>query len=319
MAQVAKLVVSIEGQADQSIPLADLLTIGRSTTNQLVLPDANASRRHCEIRANGPGRFRLFDLGSANGTWVNGRRLTAPKDLDDGDQVVIGNIVMRFVAPEAAKAEEEEGEESLGGGMFATAVAMRNETVVVLVCDVRGFTRMNEELPAREFAQIISDWFKQATEVIESNGGTIDKYIGDAVMCYWTCPRDSSANECNASLKAAVELMELADDFSIRVSTQFPKYDFKIGVGINVGEAIFGNVGTAGNASFTIVGDCVNVAFRLESLCREKKAPVIVSRGVADQAQPQFMFADLGEAEVKGRREPVPIRALRLEARTKIF
>ncbi len=83
-------------------------------------------------------------------------------------------------------------------------------------------------------------------------------------------------------------------------------------MGLNVGDAMLGNVGTGENQSFTVVGDSVNVAFRLESLTKEKSAPVVVSRSVVDAADREFRFRDLGLGEVKGRKEPVSIWALEL-------
>lgn len=305
----SKLIVSIPGEQDASVELTERLTIGRSTSNNLCLPDQNASRRHAEIRSTGKNRYRVFDLGSSNGTWVNGRRLTVPKDLDDGDQIVIGNIVMRYVGG----TEDDDGpdDDTLGPGMFATAVAMRNEQVIVLVSDIRNYTGMSEHLPPHEFSILVSDWFKESAAIIEKHGGVIDKFIGDAVMCYWSIKESGEPRrEANAALSAAQETIATAENFSRRLEGMFQGYSFRVGIGINMGDAIFGNVGTSSNQSFTIVGDCVNVAFRLESVSKEFKRPVIVSRNVAELAEPRFSFEDMGAAEVKGRKEPVPIMAL---------
>jgi adenylate cyclase len=319
--QKAQLIVTSEGRSEQVLELGERLTIGRSSSNDLVLDDQNASRRHAEIRHHGGPRYRLTDVGSANGTWLNGRRLTVPKDLEDGDRVVIGNVRMRFVAPEmiAGEGDPESTSGSItGAGVFATALAMRNETVVILVSDLRNYTGMSEVLPKREFSRVISDWFREASEVVETHGGTIDKFIGDAVMAYWSVgnPADPSA-EINASLRAARDMIERTSVFSQRISSQVPGQTFRIGVGINIGEAMFGNLGTSEVQAFTIVGDSVNVAFRLEALTKEKGVMVIASRAVTEHAGGGFRFVDLGEAEVKGRREPVSICSLDLDEDTR--
>lgn len=302
----AKIVVTTEAKPEAVIELADRLTIGRSTANQLVLEDQKASRSHAEIRHLGGGRYRLSDLGSANGTWLNGRRITVPKELENGDQVIIGSTQLRFVAPVRMEVQN-------ALSITGTALFMRDERVVVLVADIRNYTSMSEVLPNREFSRIVSEWFREASEIIEKNGGTIDKFIGDAVMAYWVSgSRSDPSSEVNAALRTALGLVDRAVSFSTRLGTEFPGYSFRIGVGLNVGDAMLGNVGTGENQSFTVVGDSVNVAFRLESLTKEKSAPVVVSRSVVDAADREFRFRDLGLGEVKGRKEPVSIWALEL-------
>ena len=304
----AKIVVTPEGKPEAVIELADRLTIGRSTTNQLVLEDQKASRSHAEIRHLGGGRYRLSDLGSANGTWLNGRRVSIPKELDNGDQIVIGSVQLRFVAPVKTEAPGVERATATG-----TALFMRNERIVVLVADIRNYTSMSEVLPNREFSRIVSEWFREASDIIENNDGTIDKFIGDAVMTYWvSTTRSDCSNEVNAALRTTRGLIDKAATFSTRLAAEFPGYSFRIGVGLNSGEAMLGNVGTGENQSFTVVGDSVNVAFRLESLTKEKTSPVIVSRSIVEAADREFQFLDLGLAEVKGRKEPVSIWALEL-------
>jgi adenylate cyclase len=301
--QAAKLIVTTLDRPEDAIVLGDMLTIGRAPTNQLVLEDKRASRNHAEIRRVA-GRYRLSDLGSFNGTWIKGRRLTAPKDLEDGDEILIGAIQLRFVAP----VEERSAPVAAETG---TVLSMRSETVVVLVADIRNFTTMSESLPNSEFSRLISDWFREATDIIEGNGGTVDKYIGDAVMAFWIVQeRSEPCREVNASLEAARGLIRRAGVFSERVAAQFPGRSFRIGVGLNMGPAMMGNIGTSKNQSFTILGDSVNIAFRLEALSKEKGSPVILGSNMRECASPSYHFLDLGQAEVKGRVEPVPICGL---------
>lgn len=304
----ARIVVTPEGKPERAIELGERLSIGRSTANQLVLEDQKASRSHAEIRHLGGGRYRLSDLGSANGTWLNGRRVSVPKELEDGDQINIGSVLIRFVAPAKTETPASRGETATG-----TALFMRNERIVVLVADIRNYTSMSEVLPNREFSRLVSEWFREASDIIEGDNGTIDKFIGDAVMAYWVgVNKADSSREINAALHTTRGLLERAAKFATRLETEFPGHTFRIGVGLNAGDAMLGNVGTGENQSFTVVGDSVNVAFRLESLTKEKGVPVVVSRSVVDSADAGFQFRDLGLAEVKGRREPVSIWALEL-------
>jgi len=302
----AKLVVASIDKPEVPIEVGDLLTIGRSPTNQLVIDDNRASRNHAEIRKVA-GRYRLSDLGSFNGTWVNGRRLTVPKDLEGGDEILIGAVQLRFLAPRAKAADETPA-------AAATRQAMTNRLVVVLVADVRNFTTMSESLPKSEFSLLISNWFREASDIIEAKGGTIDKYIGDAVMAFWVVVNNSEpSKEVDAALETSRELFARAGVFSARISSQFAGYQFRIGIGLNMGPAMMGNVGTSKNPSFSILGDSVNVAFRLEALSKEKGFPIIAGRSVTDCASGSWRLTDLGLVEVKGRVQPVHVCGIACE------
>ncbi|MGH8595492.1 MAG: FHA domain-containing protein, partial [Gammaproteobacteria bacterium] len=282
--QVAQVIVSTKGKPDEVIELAERLTIGRSGNNQLVIADENSSRRHAEIRHLGSGRYRLFDVGSANGTWLNGRRVTVPKDLENGDEILIGGVSLRFVAPDLSASDQLSVTDG-GDTSFKTALAMTHEVVVILVCDIRNYTTMSESLPGAEFSQFVSEWFREASDVIEQHGGTVDKFIGDAIMVYWRVrDREQPSPQVNSALAASRGLIKLADGFSRRLAARFEGREFRVGIGINLGDAVFGNIGTGENQSFTVVGDSVNVAFRLESLTKEKGHPVIAGRSIADHA-----------------------------------
>ncbi len=303
----AKLIITTEGQDLQVVEIDERLTIGRSPSNSLVLDEKTASRNHAEIRYLGGRRYRISDLGSANGTWVNKRRITTPRELSDGDQIQIGAVRMRFVAPVTPQISHSKS--SISG----TVLDMRTETVVVLVSDVRNYTTMSEALPNREFSELMTQWFRETTTIIDTNGGTVDKFIGDSVMAYWIAGSKSDpASEVNAALHVAQTFIQSARLFSARISSQFPGYEFDVGVGLNVGSATLCNVGTGEHQSFTAVGDTVNVAFRLEPLSKTMGHHVIVSGEISACASRKYKFQELGETEVKGRQQPVPVFGLLL-------
>jgi adenylate cyclase len=147
----------------------------------------------------------------------------------------------------------------------------------------------------------MSDWFRECSEITKGHGGTVDKFIGDAVLAYWIAPQQASqlAGEVNAALDTACDLVTRAGTFSARLNQRFPGHMFAIGIGLNAGEAVFGNVETSEIQSFTVVGNSVNVAFRLESLTKEKGYPILVSRTVVDKAEKRFQFLDRDLTRVK--------------------
>ncbi len=302
---MAKLTVTTEGRQESVVEIGERLTIGRSASNALVLDDHRASRHHAEISHLGRGRYRLSDMGSANGTWLNGRRVTTPKELQNKDEIQIGGVRMRF---------ETDGEARVGPYVSAstgTKVEIRNELIVVLVADVRAYTTMSEALPCDQVSQLMNRWFGETTEIIDANGGTVDKFIGDAVMAYWVAgDKLSPAKEVNLALKTAREMVRRARSFSGRISGQFPGHAFGIGVGLNLGNATLCNVGTPDHQSFTVVGDTVNVAFRLEPLTKANGCNVIVSKALGDWASKEYLLRELGETKVKGRSQGVSILGL---------
>lgn len=302
---MADLIISSGEASERTIELGERLSIGRAPSNELVIDDPKASRRHAEIRHLGGGRYRIMDVGSANGTWLNGRRVAVPRELENGDVIVIAGLELRFVATPVSPREEPR---SLSG----TALTLEKVQVVVLVADIRNFTTMTEALPGGYFSRLISDWFRECTEIIEKHGGTVDKFIGDAVLAYWvSLPQGPGLRErIRETLAAALDLTTRASAFSASLRRAYPEHSFRIGVGLNTGEASFGNVGTNQVQSFTIVGDTVNVAFRLEELTKQMDRPIVVSAPLVDGSDVEFEFTDLGLATVRGRKEPVHIYGL---------
>jgi adenylate cyclase len=306
MARLIRMEVEDAGGSRNTYEVADALAIGRSPSNQVVLDDQKVSRRHAEIRQVAPGRYRITDLGSANGTWINQRRLSTPCDLHNGDLIQIGTVRMCF-----------EAEETLTAALSCvegTATQLQDCYVVVLVTDIRHYTAMSESLPREPFSKFVRDWFKECVKIVESNQGTIDKFIGDAVMCYWmVANKRNPAREIEWAFAAAREIVAAAGIFATRMRTNFPGNQFQIGVGLSMGNALRGNVGTAANQSITLVGDSVNIAFRLEALTQELHYPVLASGNMARWMSAGHALVDLGPIAVKGRKKPVSVSALELD------
>ena len=304
-ASTARLIITTEGRDLQVVEIGGRLTIGRSTSSGLVLDEKTASRNHAEVRLVGRRRYQLADVGSANGTWLNGRRITTPQDLADGDQIQVGAVRMKFVAP--ADPQVSHSKTAASG----TVLDIRNEVVVVLVSDVRNYTTMSEAFPTREFSEIMTHWFRETTAIVKANMGTVDKFIGDAVMAYWVAEvKADPAQEVGAALSAARAIVRSSRDFSESFTSRFPGYSFEIGVGLNLGPAMLCNVGNAEHQSFTAVGDTINVAFRLEPFSKSKGYSIIVSGELATIAASRYRFHELGQTEVKGRRQPIAIFGL---------
>jgi adenylate cyclase len=174
----------------------------------------------------------------------------------------------------------------------------------VLFSDVRGFTTISEGLQARELTQLMNEFLTPITAAIHRHRGTIDKYMGDAVMAFWGAPLpdpEHAAHAVQAAQAMVAEMRSLRPAFETR---GWPAIE--IGVGISSGEMNVGNMGSQFRAAYTVLGDAVNLGSRLESLTKTYGVNIIVSeRTVALAAG--LPYRELDRVRVKGKQEPVGI------------
>lgn len=179
-----------------------------------------------------------------------------------------------------------------------------NREMTVLFSDVRGFTTISEGLEPVELTQLMNDFLTPITKVIHENRGTIDKYMGDAVMAFWGAPltdEEHAYHSVTAGLKMIVALDELQPHFK---SKGWP--EIKVGVGANTGPMNVGNMGSEFRMAYTVLGDTVNLGSRLEGLTKQYGVQFIVSEYTA-KAAPQYLYRELDAVRVKGKNEPVRI------------
>jgi adenylate cyclase len=196
----------------------------------------------------------------------------------------------------------------------------RNEQLTVLFSDVVGFTSLSEGMDPKALAALMNEYLSAMTEVIRQERGTLDKYIGDAIMAFWGAPVSDPQHARHAvvaALRMRAALAALADDFRRR---GWPELD--IGIGINTGTMTVGDMGSRVRKAYTVMGDPVNLASRLEGLTRVYGVGIIVSEAVKE-ALPDFAFRELDRVRPKGKTQPVgifeplgPADALSGEART---
>lgn len=231
--------------------------IGRDLKNDVALPFSWVSRRHAMIQVEEKGGHNLIDLGSANGTRVNGRRIFTPTRLKTGDRIMIGRTELSF--SQTTEAQAPTLLDPLADDERTVAFVAR-ETVTILICDIHGYTRLAETLGDRKISQLLQHWSGQVNKIVNEQGGTVDKFIGDAVMALWVGGEVSRA--IRRALIAAVKISR----FTAKLGEKVPNLaeTLTIGAALNTGEAMLGNIGVDGQRDFTVVGDVVNIAFRLE-------------------------------------------------------
>ncbi len=180
----------------------------------------------------------------------------------------------------------------------------QSREMTVLFSDVRGFTSISEGLDPRELTQLMNAFLTPMTRIIHKHRGTIDKYMGDAIMAFWGAPLDDPLHARNALLAAFemnAKLLELHPEFRAK---GWP--EIRIGVGLNTGVMNVGNMGSEFRMAYTCLGDAVNLGSRLEGLTKQYGVSLIVSESTR-HAVPEFEYRELDLVRVKGKEEPVRI------------
>lgn len=191
-----------------------------------------------------------------------------------------------------------------GAGGFA---AGEDREVTVLFADLEGFTTMTEQLPAAEVVALLNAYFTVMTAVVERFGGTVDKFIGDAMLVVWTGPSPQVAAE--HAVRAALGIQAEVALLQERLLSE-GRRPAKVRIGISSGRAILGEIGGAHRRETTVIGDAVNTAARLEALNKEFHTDSILSGHTYALLEERAAVRDLGLVPIKGRREPVRAYAL---------
>ncbi len=176
--------------------------------------------------------------------------------------------------------------------------------MTVLFSDVRGFTTISEGLSPKELSRMMNEYMTPMTHIIHKHRGTIDKYIGDAIMAFWGAPLADPEHSRHA-LIAAMEMQQALTTLREQFKTKgWP--EIRIGVGINTGTMSVGNMGSEFRMAYTVMGDAVNLASRLESITKQYGVGIIVGENT-QKSVPDVVFRELDRVRVKGKDEPVAI------------
>ncbi len=210
----------------------------------------------------------------------------------------IRNIFQKYVPQELIDRFYEHPESMLVGD---------NRVLSVLFSDIRGFTSIAESMLPDEIVTSLNRYFSVMVDIIMQRKGIVDKYIGDAIMAFFGAPvkHDDDAYQ---SILAAIEMTEALNAFN-REQAAAGKPPFHIGVGLNYGVVTVGNIGTEKKMEYTVIGDMVNLASRLEGLTKYYKQEIIVSESIMRKAKDRLPFRLLDTVAVKGKKEGVRIYA----------
>ncbi len=185
------------------------------------------------------------------------------------------------------------------------SMAGRKAELTVLFSDIRGFTTISEGLEPNELASLMNEYLGAMTLVVRKHRGTLDKYIGDAIMAFWGAPVDDPEHAKNAvltGLEMHVALKELNKGL---VERGWP--ELKIGVGVNTGPMTVGDMGSPVRQSYTVMGDAVNLGSRLEGITKQYGVGFIAGETTRELLKKEIVFRELDRVRVKGKEDPVAI------------
>lgn len=200
---------------------------------------------------------------------------------------IFGKYVSKDVLAEILKNPDNV---SLGG---------EEKEITVLFSDIRGFTSFAEKISPTQLVNFLNEYFSEMAESVIKNKGTLDKYIGDAIMAFWGAPIENK-NQADLALNTAILM--------IQKLKKFP--ELKIGIGIHTGKAVVGNIGSKERIQYTAIGDTVNIASRLEGLNKEFGTQIIISEETKNKLTNNYKLDNLGSVAVKGKEEKINIYSI---------
>jgi len=216
------------------------------------------------------------------------------RDLQDRERIrsVMDKMVSREIADELLKA----GDLKLGGEIrFAT----------ILFSDIRDFTGLAESMDPQELISLLNDYLTQMNMIVRNNHGVIDKYIGDSIMSLFGAPI-THANDVDNALLTGLQMLDTLKDFNARCQ-KTGRPEIHIGIGINTGPVVAGTMGSEDRNNYTVIGDTVNLASRLEGLTRIYNVDCVVSEFTQRECKKEYIFRELDMVRVKGRSTPVRV------------
>ena len=290
----------VEVSTKRTIPLQDTMLLGRKKDCHIRLTDSRVSRPHAMIRRQDDGNYWYYDLGSSNGSYINDQRVITTRKLSSEDTIRICDHEYNFDAGTDASDKVSVQDDSLD----ATISEIRTIPVVMLVSDIKGFTKISEKLPPDVLAQTIGSWYRECDEVLSDYGATVDKFIGDAVLAYWM---DVTPETRARALAGAQALRSACERISGLQSETFAEHQLSLesGIGLHLGKVAHGQMG---QGTFTMLGDAVNITFRLESLTRPLKRDILVSEEFLSGWEEGYQFCrHEGSHIVKGRTTPLEV------------
>ena len=293
--QDAALLAILDGaEGGRRIGISGRTTVGRGEDAGLVVDDPEISRAHAVLGPTADG-LEIQDLGSLNGTWVNGERISSPTLLVSGDIVRVGATRMEVVSA---------GGHRMSSGRHAspTPVEAKDELrpVSVLFADIVGSTPLAERLEPEDFTALIGGCVDRMCRAVEQFGGVIDAYMGDGIAAFFGFPA-ATEDDADPAASAALSVVRAIDSYADEVRKTWSS-ELNVRVGVNSGQVAIGVVGAAERHPVAL-GDTMNLAARLQG--NAEPGTIVIGGATARKLRGRFLVTLLGHVAVRGRERPV--------------
>ena len=214
---------------------------------------------------------------------------------------VMRNLLNLYVSPEVAREAIEHGTK-LGGQLVECTV---------LFSDIRGFTSLSEQMPPEQLIDLLNRYMSRMVDVVIANGGLVNKFGGDSLLAVFGSPLNPADNHAAQAIRAALQMQKSLKGFNTEQKAR-SQPELQIGIGLASGPVVAGNVGGEGRIEYTVIGDTVNLAARLQDLTKQLSRSVLSSAVTVEQAARIIPFAaePLDPIDVRGKSEPVKIYAV---------
>lgn len=242
-----------------------------------------------ELRMTFENGRQLFDLQKRNNVLLKELK----QKVEEQEKTL--KLFMKYVPEAIVEQSLNNTNDTLLGGEL--------RHVTVLFCDIRGFTNISEELSPKEVVSFLNDYYAVLTEYINQHNGSVTQFVGDEIFAVFGAPVASQNNEERAVF-CALEMMVGIEKINEKYEEKL-KREIKVGIGINSGEAIAGNLGCEDRIGYSVTGDTVNTGKRIESLTKDKPNSILISENVFSKVEKFIEYKEWEPLHVKGKKEKI--------------
>lgn len=260
------------------VPIAAKCALGRAPNNDVVIENDKVSRLHALIHRQDDAEFWVVDLGSRNGTYINGRRIALATRLSDGDVVMLGEAEYAFRQTTKAVARKPTG------SLDVTVAVISERPCWLLVADIKASTALAARLPTTDMALLVGSWMGECKSIVERHGGIINKYLGDGFFAYWYADQG--------------RMPDLVETLRRLSGMQRQRQGPPFRLALHYGRITIGGGGSAGEDSLS--GREVNLVFRMEKLAGTLGCDILVSEAAREELGAGARFTDAGAHVLPG-------------------
>ena len=220
--------------------------------------------------------------------------------VEGGEKRKMKSTLSKYVSPIVT-------ERIMDSGLDPHAEIGQHRELTILFSDVRGFTSISEALPPQQIVECLNTYLSRMNEIIFEHLGTVDKFIGDGLMAFWGAPLEDDLHAVH-SVQCALGMLKEMRKLKGRLRTQYQApFDLEIGIGVNTGKVIVGNIGSERRLSYTVIGDNVNLASRIESITKFYRVPLLLGETTYEAVKNHITCRLVDKVQVKGKQQSVKI------------